>query len=203
MMSNSIDFDFDSKTMDVLSTFMNGMISENSPVSLVGPDVMKRIGRYYMIECRLSEFKTQIQGFKVNNPLTGRVITIGSTVFNRLLKTGTIQYCIGSCKTKKSMVDGGICRGCGDQLYHFRSGVCCFCRDRRPMLKVGVVYYTYLDQYGLDYCWRSYCPQCISRGHLEITQSAIHGGSQSSPLEFHVPGHFMGRPFPLYRWRHH
>lgn len=162
--------------MSQIFSLAMGLISPDSPISLISPEIIQIIGHYNQIESNMINFKHQIQNNTVMNPKTGRMIKVNSVTYNKLCNDHIISYytnVIPFMEDEQQSPYHGPCRSCHNQQCLNNSGFCCWCRDLRPMLIIGPVCYAFRDTYingrgkqrSLTYCWLDYCPSCVIRGY--------------------------------------
>jgi hypothetical protein len=164
---------------DLMKIFMLGQhhrTGSGSPVNLIDSHVAQKISKYLQVEKLLFDFNQQLSGQSIKNPHTNRQIKVGSPTYKKLVKSCDIETLINFDHILKPDDFNDICYQCGyPHCLTKNSGYCCCCADRRPLLRVGKIIHAfrseYVDKYGerikLDYAWKDYCKNCVSRCHHE------------------------------------
>lgn len=125
----------------------------------------------------------------IPNPLTNEKIKVGGGIYMQLLKDGDIKEFVNSQpidkrtrsekKRGKPIYDFASGPGqkycCNEIKCHLQGILCCIHGDTRTLISSGKITYAYrpvyIDGIGnrmtIDYAWRDYCPECISKSRRD------------------------------------
>jgi hypothetical protein len=123
----------------------------------------------------------------ITNPLTGKQIRVKGGVYTKLLDSGDIKEITNTQpidkrtrsdkKKGKPMFDlaPGQKYCCSETKCHLEGIMCCIHGDTRTLILAGKVTYAYrpiyVDGVGkrmtIDYAWRDYCPECVSKSRRD------------------------------------
>lgn len=122
------------------------------------------------------------------NPLNGEMVAYGGATYQSLVEDGHIQvYRQQGIVDRRSRSEkrkgvpifdlppGQLKYCCAESKCHLKTILCCIHGDMRELIKAGRIIYalrsTYIDGVGncvmLDYAWRDYCPDCISKSRRD------------------------------------
>ena len=125
----------------------------------------------------------QEQKLSIDNPKTGRSIKYGSATYKKLIVSGDIkEYHNPTYPTSTTSTDK-VC--CQNQTCHLDGQVCCLHGDQRLIIQAGDITYAKQTIYKdgrvlkemIDYAWKHYCPNCVSKCHRDQKVSDIRSMS--------------------------